>query len=37
MLDRDGAVRVPAGAELSADDLDEMDWFVEGVTGDSPP
>lgn len=37
VVDRDGTVRGPAGTALSADDLDTMDWFVEGVIGDTSP
>lgn len=37
VVDRAGTVRVPVGAMLSGADLDKMDWFVEGVVGDSPP
>lgn len=34
VIDRDGTLRVPGGAVLSQADLDTMDWFVRGVTGD---
>jgi basic membrane protein A len=36
VVDRDGVVRVAAGSALSAAELDRMDWFVEGVTGEVP-
>lgn len=36
ILDRDGKVRIPDGHALTNTELDTMDWFVEGVTGELP-
>lgn len=36
LVDRDGRMRVAAGAAPSQDEIDRMDWFVAGVIGDAP-
>lgn len=36
IVDREATLRVPSGEALDAHDLDSMDWFVAGVTGDVP-
>ncbi len=33
LADRTGALRVPDGSTLTQDEIDAMDWFVEGVLG----
>lgn len=36
LKDNKGTVRVPAGSQLSDDDLKTIDWFVDGVIGSVP-
>ena len=33
LTDQQGAVRVPVGTNLTDKDLQEMDWFVQGIVG----
>jgi basic membrane lipoprotein Med (substrate-binding protein (PBP1-ABC) superfamily) len=33
LVDQDGAVRVEAGSSLNDEELGNVDWFVQGVTG----
>jgi len=37
LLDRDGVQRGGRGVILSQAEIDAMDWFVAGITGDTPP
>jgi simple sugar transport system substrate-binding protein len=37
LIDNTGATRVPAGKSMTDDQIQSMDFFVEGVQGELPP
>jgi basic membrane protein A len=37
IFDRDGAERIPADAAADAQQIINMDWFVDGIEGGTPP